>query len=325
MSRLPIRCELCLSILLACCAAACDSVSGDPNKIAVVYLGEQRMTLAELQGYLDANMLRLGEDDDRRMTGLDSVKSRLLDAYVEERLLLAEAGRRGLKVEEWEIDAYLAMDEPDEELDAAGIEARRQLARKRLMVQMLREGTILGLPPLEEEEVRRHADKHGERLLSERRLRLRALLLDSEDEAQGVYTEIRRRRITFDEAVAAYESYPGQVRSLSIALESLSEEARTALEGLEPGQVSPPLEVQGCHYVFKIESWLRDPEQIAEERELLARQELQDLRRQQALEELFLELQQRYPVRIIRRNLPFRYVKEGAERGRGQAPEENSG
>jgi hypothetical protein len=41
--------------------------------------------------------------------------------------------------------------------------------------------------------------------------------------------------------------------------------------------------------------------------------ELQNLRRQQALEELFMELRERYPVRIVRRNLPFRYLAEEGE------------
>jgi len=93
----------------------------------------------------------------------------------------------------------------------------------------------------------------------------------------------------------------------------LSAEAREALEGLEPGRVSPPAQMQGSHYLFKVESWLDDEEQISRERQARARLELQALRRQQALEELFMELRERYKVRIVRRNLPFRYLQEEAK------------
>jgi parvulin-like peptidyl-prolyl isomerase len=304
-----------LLICLICGGLSCGRSDSNPHDTVVIYLGEAQLTLAELQGYFRANLLELEDDGAREKQELDRVRSRLLDAYVEERLLLAEAERRGLQVEDWEIEAYLALDEPhdEDEEERPVIENRQRLARQRLLVQMLREGTILGLPPLEEEEVKRYADKHGERLFSGRRLRLRALLLGSAEEAGKVHTNIRRRRITFDEAVAAYETYPGQGRSLELSWESLSDEARAALDGLKPGRVSPPVEMQGSHYLFKVESWLDGPEQVDVERRERARSELQNLHRQQALEELFMELRERFPVRIIRRNLPFRYIKDDEE------------
>jgi parvulin-like peptidyl-prolyl isomerase len=314
MSGMKIKPERGLSLplaLLVCLAAGC--APSDPQDLVVVYLGDEQLTLADLQGYMRASLPQLADEGGQEEIEQARVSSRLLDAFIEERLLLTEAARRGLQVEDWEVRAYLGMDEHDEGEERLEVEGRMLLARQRLLVQMLREGTILGLPPLEEEEVARYAAQHGERLLSERRLQLRALLLASAEEAEKVRNDIRRRRITFDEAVAAYEAYPGQVQSVSVAWESLSKDARQALEGLKPGRVSQPLSMQGSHYLIKVESWLDDPEQISAERQVRARMELQNLRRQQALEELFMELRERYPVRIVRRNLPFRYLEEERE------------
>jgi parvulin-like peptidyl-prolyl isomerase len=314
MSDKKIKLERWLHIplaLLVCLAAGC--APGDPHEIVVVYLGEEQLTLADLESYMRASLPQLADEGDQEALDLARARSRLLDAFIEERLLLAEAERRGLEVEDWEVEAYLGMDEPDQGDERQEVEGRLLLARQRLMVQMLREGTILGLPPLEEEEVRRYAAQHGERLLSERRLQLRALLLASGEEAEKVRNDIRRRRITFDEAVAAYEAYPGQVHSVSVAWESLSEEVQQALDRLEPGRVSRPLSMQGSHYLIKVESWLDAPEQISSERQARARLELQNIRRQQALDELYMELRERYPVRIVRRNLPFRYIEEEPE------------
>jgi hypothetical protein len=267
----------------------------------VARLGEQPLYLVDLTAYLRENMPELGEDEEREREELDRVKSRLFDAFVEERLLLAEAERRGMAVDDWEIAAYLGIG------DADGTATPESTVRRRLMVQKLREGTILSLPPLTDEEVRAHAEQHGERLMSERRLELRALMLDSEEEAEKVRQNIRRRRMTFTEAVVAYEKYPGQGRAIPVAWSGLSREVRAALEELKVGQVSQPVEMQGNYYLFLIESWIKDPELLAAERLQRARRELEDLRRQQALEELLAELRERNEVKLELRRLPFRY------------------
>jgi hypothetical protein len=286
-------------LVLLAVLAACGRQAADPQTTVVARLGEQPIYLAELTSYLADNMPELGGEEQPEREELDRVKSRLLDSLVEERLLLAEAERRGLAVEGWEIAAYHGIDE-----EGSGSE---ELARRRLMVQKLREGTILSLPPLIDEEVARYAGQHGERLMSERRLELRALMLESEEKAKKVFRDIRRRRITFNEAVVAYESYPGQGRAIAVAWDSLSKEVRAALEELRVGRVSEPVEMQGEFYLFRIESWINDPERLAAERLERARRELEDLRRQQALEELLAELRERHQVRLELRRLPFRY------------------
>jgi foldase protein PrsA len=282
--------------------AACGRQAADTETTVVARLGERPLYLAELTSYLRDNMPELSGGEEPAEEALERVKSRLLDALVEERLLLVEAERRGLVVEDWEVAAYIGMDEEEE----SGADAE-VLARRRLMVQKLREGTILSLPPLTDGEIARYAEQHGERLMSERRLELRALMLESEEKAKKVYRDIRRRRITFTEAVVAYEKYPGQGRPIPVAWSGLSEEVRAALEKLKVGQVSQPVEMQGDFYLFKIESWINDPERLAAERVHRARRELEDLRRQQALEELLAELRERNEVRLELRRLPFRY------------------
>jgi hypothetical protein len=294
-------------VLLFGVMVACERPPADPHTTVVARLGEQPLYLAELDSYLRENMPELSAGEEPEQEELDRVKSRLFDAFVEERLLLAEAERRALVVEEWEIAAYLGTDVVDTSTEGDGGDASRDLARRRLMVQKLREGTILSLPPLTDEEVGEYAEKHGERLMSERRLELRALMLESEDEAGNVYRDIRRKRMTFTEAVVAYEKYPGQGRSIPVSWSSLSEEVRVELEKLKTGQVSPPVEMQGNYYLFKIESWIKDPERLTAERLQRARRELEDLRRQRALEELLAELRERNEVRLELRRLRFRY------------------
>jgi hypothetical protein len=178
------------------------------------------------------------------------------------------------------------------------------------MVEKLLEDHLGSLPPPDEEEVRAWAAEHRDRLVPERRLELSALLFESEKLAAKVYREIRARRMTFTEAVVAYEAYPGQVRPLRIDWALLSDPLRDELGKLKPGQVSPPLEFHDQVYLFRVDSWLREPEQIEAELLRRARADIMTERRRQTEAGLLEELRERTPVKIFERRLPFRYVPE---------------
>ena len=97
------------------------------------------------------------------------------------------------------------------------------------------------LPPVTEDEARRHLEGLREAAGEARRVRLRGLMLESAEEAERVYDQIRRRRITFNEAVVRHETATGQGVSLELGWDDLWEEQRAALEKLRPGQVSRPI------------------------------------------------------------------------------------
>jgi len=253
----------------------------------------------------------------------------MFDAFIEERLLLAEAVRRGIEVQPWEIEAYLGFDAVEEadghegpgggeepgdaqEADAPEVPrdaaAREFGARERLLVQKLREEVMQRAAEPTEEELQAYAEAHRERLLPDRRLELRAVEFETEDDAQRIYREIRRRRLSFDEAVVRYETYPGQGRPQRIEWGTLSEEVRAALDDLKPGRVSAPLKFNGKYCLFQVASWLGDPEQLEAELLERARGELRGLDREQTMEDLLRTARQRIRVRLKLGKLPFRYV-----------------
>jgi hypothetical protein len=294
-------------VLVAVVALGCDRAPEDPAEVVVARLGEEALTLAEFQAYLGTQLLDAGLAHE---LGEAEVKSRLFDAFLEERLMLLEAERRGIVVEEPEIDAYLGFDEFEEETEPSELADPRELARKRLMIEKLRDAVTAELPAPSVEEIEAYAEEHRERLLPERRLELRALAFDNEDEARRVYQEIRRRRMTFAEAVVLHESHPGEGLPLRMDWSNLSEELRAPLEGLKPGRVSEPQEFHGSYYLFKVESWLKEPEDLEQELRERTRAELEALRRERAERGLIAEARGEYPVRIKRHRLPFRYVPE---------------
>lgn len=293
-------------LLVLTAGMACDRGPSEPSDLIVARLGDEPLTLAEFQAYLGTQLLDLAPAD---AEGEEQVKSRLFDAFVEERLMLLEAERRGIVVAEQEIEAYLGFDEFEEDAEPSELADPAALARARLMVEKLRDEITGDLPRPTPAEVEAYADEHRDRLLPERRLELRALAFNTEDEARRVYQEIRRRRMTFAEAVVLHESHPGEGLPLRVDWSNLSEELREPLEGLKPGRVSQPLQFHGSYYLFKVESWLREPEDLEQELRERARAELEALARERAEQELIAEARREFPVRIKPRHLPFRYVR----------------
>ncbi len=286
----------------------CAAEPTDPARIVVAHLGDAGVSLSEFEAYLEVNLLEADEEESEAET--DEVKSRLFDAFVEERLLLAEAEHRDVPVDDRELAIYLGPVEEEPEGAARPQELREAEARRRVMIQKLLEAAVRSLPPLGDDDVRSYLEQNRERLLPRRGLELRALMLDSVEHAEKIYREIRRRRMSFAEAVVTHEKAPGQGLPMRVDWDGLSVEVREGLQGLKPGQVSKPLEVNGNIYLFLIESWLKESEEAEKELILRARQELEGLRRIQAYDGLLAEIRRRIPVRLETRNLPFRYVRE---------------
>jgi hypothetical protein len=273
--------QLLLSVLLvlACCACGeqplaeglVASLNGDP------------VTLDQFREYLDES-LSPEDDPDTALTGtepgeLDRVRSRLFDVFIDERLLAGEARRRYGKG----ADAF-----------------------DRLFAEL---GTEAGEP--DPEAVDNLVAERSAEFREDRTLLLRALMFSDPALAEKVYDQVRRNRMTFPEAVAAYETTPGQGAPMETTLGSLPEEVRSAIEELAAGRVSRPVEVHGIIYLFRVEAW-RDTSGPANDGELReeAVAELRSRMIQDAAGKLLEKLRKHPKVRIDTERLPFPYVTE---------------
>ena len=116
--------------------------------------------------------------------------------------------------------------------------------------------------------------------------------------------------MSFEEAVATHGSGPDQGAPIEMSWEALSEDLQAALGDLKPGQVSRPVEFRGDRFLFRLESWLTDPTEIAGDLTRRAHEEAERHRRKRIETDLLRELRQKTPIRIHESRLPFRYVPE---------------
>jgi hypothetical protein len=303
-----------LLLLLLVGAIACKDSPTDPHQRPAALVGGRTVYLSDVEKYFQSNLIDDDSSYDLPPQATDRVKSRLLDALVEESMLYVEAERREIHVTDREVEAYLDMgggEAPDDPEQRASQEIE---ARQRLMVQKLQEQVIHEQDPPSEREVADYAAEHGDRLLPAQPLELRALQLESLEQAKRIHNDIRRKRITFNEAALVHDPSPGQALPLQMSGDSLSSELREALKDLKPGQISEPLELHGSIYLFQVGTWLKDP--ADQDVELLRRAELEleSIRRRDALDALVESLRKQSDVRIKTENLPFTYIPTDLER-----------
>lgn len=287
---------------------ACQDSPTDPRLRAAAHVGGQPVYVSDLERYFESNLVEGDSTYGLPPEAMDQVKSRLLDALLEERMLYVEAVRREIRVTDLEVETYLDMgggeapDDPD-------LRAWREIeARQRLMVQKLQEQVIREQDPPTDDEVMDYATENGDRLLPVQPLELRALQLSSLSQAKRVRRDIRRKRITFNEAALVHDPSPGQALPLQMSWDSLSSELREALKDLKPGQVSEPLELHGSIYLFQVGTWLKDPADQDVELLRRAKLELESIRRRDTLDTLVASLRKQSGVRIKTENLPFVYT-----------------
>jgi len=269
-----------LFCLLLCLfgVVGCGSFRDEPLADGLVaMLNGRAVTMEEFQEYLEFSMpLEEGQDEEPEL--LDQVRSRIFDDFIDERLLAMEGRAR------YETD-------PD--------------PLERLFAEIAREALLEN--PVTPEEVRAFLmDRMDTRALS-----LRSLMFDDEATANQVYMDVRRDRLTFDEAAAAHETTPGQSAPFGTTLSSLPKEVRQAIGSLNPGWVSSTVEVHGSFYLFVVEEWttqenyLDDPDWQAEAAAILRSRRIQA-----ATTRMVQELRQKPGIRIDPAHLAFRYVPE---------------
>jgi hypothetical protein len=305
-------------LILSLLAAACVSNDGVPGRETVGSLNGEPLLRADLELYFQVHLpdsTELGEAQSQPNTRVvDRVKSRLLDAFVRERTLLAEANRRGIRVSDKELETYLDLIRVEGYgVERLPLEARRRLAHTTLAVQKLYESIAHQVEPPTAQEVESFAEQtFQEPAAAGRRLLVRVLPFESPEMAREVYDDIRHNRATFTDAANAYELQPGQASPQELDWSGLAQVVRDALEGLRPGEVSAPLDYNGLIYLFQIQAWLEPNEGTETDRLQAAREELQRRKRGRAHALLLETLLQSNELDLHTERLGFTYIPEAA-------------
>ena len=224
-----------MTLLLAtgqvCFAAACSGPSPSSNGAPVVRINEESISYAEFESYLKASF------GDETPPGDDGeTRSRLLDQFIEERLLLQRARGERLRVGDEQVDSYLAGLGSGTRPGGAGEDAAlKELVRSTLLIQEYKDRFLLKDVRVEPSEVQAYFLDHPEEFEQSRVVVLRQILLDDPSEAKRVQAELEEDPTRFPILAQRSSISPDKGQPRPYPEEDLPESVRQAILSLSPG------------------------------------------------------------------------------------------
>jgi hypothetical protein len=266
------------------------------------------VTAARFQQYVRETLS--GQPDGSEEPPGDELLSRLLDRFLDEEIVVREAGRRGMQVSEAEIAEELRyLEEGEAAAAAAGSEGARDAARRAVLLRKFRDEQVLAGIDVGDEEIASYYDDHRDQFRQSARLVLRQILLDDEEEARWLREELSRDPGSFQDAAERRSLAPDAGQAAAYDEASLPPEVIESVEGVPEGAVSGICKSPEGVRIFLVEK--REParEVSREEASEKIRVQLMQERGRAAYEQALAVLRARTGVVIRRENLSFHYGK----------------
>ncbi len=290
--------------------SAASGGSPAPEPGAVATIGGEAVPYKSFEKYLADNAMEDSGEGEQE----DVIKSRLLDQFIEEQLLLHAAAKLKLTVSEAEIDSYLQQIGVTEgEADAAGTDGRaafRDKVRQGLLVQKVKDEAVLSKVQVASGEIEDAVRKQPDLAHSSRVVVLRQILVDDRSVADRVRAAIAADPARFEALARESSVAPDKGQARSYSEEELPVELREQLFALQPGQTSPVIENAQRFLIFQLVR--KEEPRPADPQELRRRVQLDLFQKKgdQALERFVADLKSETEIRVNRSVMPFKYVGE---------------
>lgn len=292
-------------------AGVATSPAAAMEKTVVAMIAGQSIHYPAFQKYLDETT----GGDELEADQADAIKSRLLDQFLEEQLLLREAGRLKIAVSDTEVDGYLreiGVSGADSESGAEGREAFRSQVRQSLVYQKVKEAAVLSKVQVTAGEVEDYFKRQPDLFRSPRALVLRQILMDDKNDAGRVRAALATEPDRFETMAREHSVAPDRGQARTYAEEELPVDLRDSLFALRPGEVSPVLEHAQRYLIFQLVRTIEAREQDLEEVKRRIQMDLYREKSEQALQRYIADLKQATEIRVNRAILPFNYSGEYA-------------
>lgn len=250
-SALP---ALAVTMALVLCAGAAPVQANVVNKVVAVVNGEV-VTLYDLKTRLD---MRSGApavpgEPIEGSPDQGAMRRKVLRAMINDMLLLQEAERLGIeagediveeRIERIKEEQGLTDKEFDRVLEQNGLtrseyvqRVREEVKKNRLLQAMVREKVLVTA-----EEIRSFYQEHKEAFRVPEKMHLKVLVLDDRGRLAGIRERIAGGNLDFGTAAARYSQGPAASQGGDLGFvrwQDLQARWRNALQGMEPGQLSP--------------------------------------------------------------------------------------
>lgn len=186
--------------------------------------------------------------------------SRLVDNFVEEKLLLAEARNKEILLTWEEKKEFLAKHSSDSALEGESWpleEEEAELLFEQLLVEKYTYDLVKDIQ-VETEEVQEYYSEHKREFLLPERVKVNQILLPNEEKAVEILESLKNndlenfRRLAKAQSVGVEASRGGEMGVFAIG--QLPDEMEKAIFALKEGEVSPVLESSYGFHIFRLDS-----------------------------------------------------------------------
>jgi hypothetical protein len=311
------RVTLCLILSAVCLGPSGCSLgktggsSGEPEalRLPALRVGDRLYSSSDLESYFVSRMNEFPASGE-----LDAVKSALLEIFIEHRLLLSEAGRRGIAADSEAVKTLLA--EPDDhggqKEPAGGDDARRSRIEESLRVQQYVNQFVLKELRVSEEECRNYYQEHLAEFIRNDVVHVREILVEDSRKAERLQSELKaHRNRNFTELARLHSKAPTANQGGDLGRfqrGELPEKIEKAVFRLAPGTVSKTIATEFGYHIFMVEEKVLAHQQKYYEAKKEIETKLMLEYQRKAIESEIASLSQRVPVEIYRERLGFQYT-----------------
>lgn len=252
------RCLIVLFFLATAFAAACGGGKGDASP-AIATVNGQQVHRAEFERFL---AIRLGEFSTTDMPA--ALGSKMLDEYLVRKLIVAEAERAGLAVNDTEV-TQVAQENPQKKSAASDDAARRELEDD-LLIEKFYAQKVLRDVRVSSEELDSYVEANKERLTTKPGFYVREIRVHSREQAEQLRQEVVEGKADFAALARAHSNAAnadqgGLARYDEGQMPAVLE---NAVRALAPGGISPVVQSNYGFHLFQLER--RTQPYAAEER-----------------------------------------------------------
>lgn len=302
---------MCLCLILPGCGAQ----GGGKNRQAAetgqaaLRIGDDLYSRPELESFFQTRL-----DEFPAGAEADDAKSALLENFIEEKLLLAEAGKHDIRIGPASVQAALKIlvEGRDPAPTPPEIAELEHSVEDGLKVQEYLNRFVLGQVRVTEEECRQYYEEHLEDFVRNDVVRVREILVDDPAQAAKVQALLKAgHNRNFGELARLYSKSPssalgGEMGSFQRG--ELPDKLEKVIFSLAPGTVSRTVATEFGYHIFLVEEKI----QAHQQRYYEARSEIEEklllARRREAIDKEVASLAQRTPVEIYDKELGFRYT-----------------
>jgi len=237
----------------------------------------------------------------------DVVKSRLLDQFLDEQVLLEAARRRGIVASDKEVEHALAgVVDSGETMD----ERFREELRTTLTVEKLARVVVEEASAVTSEEEEAYFTSHPEEFNRPAVVLVRQILLDDAAQAAEIHASLTEDPSRFVALAEERSISPDQGRRLAYTLDAIPQEAAEVVAALKTGELSPVIERPPHFLIFLMEGGRPSKSLSLKEARLQIRARILERRGSGAMARLLADLRSSLGLRVHQENLPFDYVEE---------------